>query len=263
MIDLLNKATDVLDTLPTIELILVSILFTIVALVVTGLIARRMPLDSPSSEAATDAYKIIVTFTAILLSFTLVQAMNNMKAAEALVSREGNAINQLDRLLIRYQTPGTAVIRPLLVTYVKSIITEDWPAMRNGVATDKPNLALAPLNRAITTLDGGLPIKPQLYTEMLRQLDVVNDSRQERIDSADAGVSQVIWSANAALCLLLLVLSALIRMPARLVAIGGHAIAIAILLSITYAVDQPFRGQEAVAADPIIRVLTSILARTS
>lgn len=254
---------DTLRNLPTIELLLVSLATTIVLLLGTGLVARQMRPGSPNTQAALEAYKIIVTFTAILLSFTLVQAETAKKSAEALVSREAGAMNQLDRLLIRYQTPGAADIRPLLKAYMASVVEQDWPAMRAGKATTTANKLLAPLNRAVTTLDGGISAKPQLYAEMLKQLDTINDARLERIDSSDSGVSDVIWQANGALCLVLLTLSALINLPGRLVAIGGHAVAIAILLSITFAVDQPYRGEVSVGPDPIVRALASVEARRS
>ncbi len=250
-----------LDNLPDMGLVGLSIVLAVVLVLLTGLVARRMGLDSPRARAALEAYKIIVTFSAILLSFSLVQAQATMRAVEAAVSREAGVMNQLDRVLQRYDTPATTRIRPLLRDYIRSVAHDEWPALQGGTGSPATAQRLATLTQALQQSEGGVPTKPTLYAEMLRQADSLSDLRQDRIDISGAGLPPSLWQATGVLCLLLLVLSALINVPGRFIAIGGHASAIAVLASLVFAVDLPFRGQTSVSPAPIARVLATVADR--
>ena len=252
---------DRLRELPDLLIIVMAALAALLLVAATGLIARRMRPDSQHSPAALEAYKIIVTYTAILLSFTLVQAQATLRSTEAAVSREAGAMNQLDRVLLRYRNPATDRIRPMLHDYMRAVLNDDWPAMRRGGGGVTATARLASLNRAVQSLEADAPIKPPLYAEMLKHLDGLNDARQERVDASSVGVPPVLWMATSALCLVLLMMSTLIRVPGRLVAIGGHAMAVALLWALAFIVDEPYRGETAVSALPIERVLTTAQAR--
>lgn len=252
---------DTIRDLPDLVIIFLVSAIALALVALTGLVARQLRHDSPRSPAALEAYKIIVTYTAILLSFTLLQAQNTLRLTEGAVSREAGSMNQIDRVLLRYRTAGTDRIRPLLHDYMRSVLNDEWPAMRRGGGSPTTAARLATLNRAVQTLDSDGPVKPQLYAEMLKHLDGLNDSRQERVDGSSAGVPPVLWLATTSLCVVLLFLSALIRVPGRLVAIGGHAIAIALLWALAFIVDEPYRGETAVSPAPIERVLATALSR--
>lgn len=230
----------------------------------TGLLPPRDGSEppSPTSASALQAYEVIVAFTAILLSLALVQAVGELRTTEIAVSREAGAINMLDRVLTRYGTPGTVAARPLLAAYGASLVTAEWPAMQRGEDSDATAVRLRAVNRAVQTLEGGLPSKPVLYAEMLKQLDAMNDARQERLDSNAVGLPRVLWEAAGALSAVLLLLTCFIRVRSRMITVGGHAMAIAVLATLVFVVDQPFKGQTFIGPDSIERVLTAIQART-
>ena len=248
---------------PNLLVILMASGAALLLVMATSVFRRHASVDEPGSKAALEAYKIIVTFTAITLSFSLVQAQTALVAADAAASREAGALNQLDRVLLRYQTPGADAIRPLLRTYVAAVLTNDWPALQKGTGSAEGRTSLGALNRAVQTLDGGMAVKPQLYAEMLKQLDGINDSRQERNDLSGVSLPLVLWEAIGALVGILLLLSSQIRTEGRLIAIGGHAVAVAVLMALVFIVDRPYRGEGSVSPAPIERVLATIKARTT
>ena len=185
-----------------------------------------------------------------------------MRSTETNVSREARALNTLGRVLTRYHTPATDAIRPVLLAYGQSLAKVDWPAMQRGEGSAAVTEQQRAVNKAIQTLEGGLPSKPSLYVEMLKQLDIVNDTRQERVDGSSVGLPRVLWEVVGALSAILVALSCFIRMPARLIAIGGHAMAIGMLTMLVFVVDQPFKGQTSTSPAAIERVLLAIQART-
>lgn len=192
----------------------------------------------------------------------MVQAVGALRSTETNVSREAGALNTLDRVLTRYHTPATDAIRPVLLAYGQSLAKVDWPAMQRGEGSAAVTEQQRAVNRAIQTLEGGLPSKPSLYVEMLKQLDIVNDTRQERVDGSSVGLPRVLWEVVSALSAILVALSCFIRMPTRLIAIGGHAMAIGMLTMLVFVVDQPFKGQTSTSPAAIERVLLAIQART-
>ena len=254
---------DWLRQFPDLVLIALAAVVSLGLVALTGLLHPRRGTVVPSavSTSALEAFKVIVSFTAILLSFSLVQAVGALRSTEANVSREAGALNTLDRVLTRYGTPATDAIRPALLAYGQSLVRADWPAMQRGEGSAVVTGHQRIVNKAIQTLEGGLPSKPSLYAEMLKQLDTVNDTRQERIDGSAVGLPRVLWEAIGALAAILLALSCLIRMPSRLVAIGGHAMAIGMLTMLVFVVDQPFKGQTATSPAAIERVLLAIQGR--
>ena len=192
----------------------------------------------------------------------MVQAVGALRSTETNVSREAGALNTLGRVLTRYHTPATDAIRPVLLAYGQSLAKVDWPAMQRGEGSAAVTEQQRAVNKAIQTLEGGLPSKPSLYVEMLKQLDIVNDTRQERVDGSSVGLPRVLWEVVGALSAILVALSCFIRMPARLIAIGGHAMAIGMLTMLVFVVDQPFKGQTSTSPAAIERVLLAIQART-
>lgn len=252
---------DRLYDFPAVLVIAGAGLLGLLIIMLTGPIARRTPPNASTSASALDAYKIIVTFTAILLSFSLVQANGLVHAGDSAVSVEAGALNQLDRVLLRYRSPQTDAIRVRLHVYIHAVLDQDWPAMSFGKTSSPAQARLGDLNRAVIEMSDQAGIKSQLYAEILKQLDVTNDTRQARMDSVTASLPVVFWQAIGILCLVLVGLSARIETPGRLTALGGHAIAIAVLTSLTFLVDQPHRGTISVSAAPIARTLTQVLAR--
>ena len=236
---------------------------TALALVLlTGLVARQLPTQPARSAAALDAYKVIVSFLAILLSFSLVQANALLRAADVAISAEAGAMNQLDRFLVRSHTTMTDAVRPRLQSYMQAVLKQDWPAMRQGLNASDAQSVLGNLNRAVMSLTpADLGAKAQFYPEIIKYLDAINDARQARMDSVDAGLPAVLWETTWILCTVLIVLAALNDAPSRLVALGGHAIAIGVLLALTFAVDKPHRGTVSTTPAPIERVLALVQAR--
>ena len=251
-----------LRDLPAIVLMGVVALVGLTLVMSTGFIARRMKSQASHASAALDAYKIIVSILAILLSFSLVQANMLLRSSDMAVSAEAGAMNQLDRILGRVRMPTTDAIRPKLRDYMQSVLDKDWPAMRRGHDVSDAQPALGSLNRAVLTLTpNDLGDRAQLFPEMAKYLDVINDSRQARMDAVHVGLPAVLWETTAILCTILIVLSALIDVPARLVALGGHAVAIGVLIALTFAVDQPHRGSVSTSPAPIERVLDLVRMR--
>ena len=99
----------------------------------------------------------LFTMTALVLTFTLVEAERNFRQVDSDLTAEASQLNQLDRLLTRYDTPAATILRPLVRGYAQSIVKDEWPRMLGGKPSRPASLAYAQLSRAIMAMD---PVPP-------------------------------------------------------------------------------------------------------
>src|SRR5437868_11835599 len=104
-------------------------------IVLLPLLTHRIPWLRPSAENSDFVLRLqatIFTITALVVAFTLVEAVANFRKIDALVSIEASNINRLDRLLYRYGHDSSDRVRPQLLGYARSVVGDEWPKMLRG-----------------------------------------------------------------------------------------------------------------------------------
>jgi len=216
--------------------------------------------DKDSVDFATRGQSTVIGFLAIVLSFSLVSAQANLHAVETMVSAEASQINQLDRLLLRYGDPKVAQMRGLLAAYAQSIVGEEWPLLSRG---DRSGLdsrlseTFGQLSRAVFSIDPAPGRQIEIYNQIPKEMDGLSESRGRRIEAADIRLPDIFWEIIFALGVMI--------EPSlwRAIAMGGQAMAVALLLSLVFIYDQPFKGQTSVGPDAIVKALAMMKSRTS
>jgi len=223
--------------------------------------------DKDSVDFATRGQSTVIGFLAIVLSFSLVSAQANLHAVETMVSAEASQINQLDRLLLRYGDPKVAQMRGLLAAYAQSIVGEEWPLLSRG---DRSGLdsrlseTFGQLSRAVFSIDPAPGRQIEIYNQIPKEMDGLSESRGRRIEAADIRLPDIFWEIIFALLVLLVALGVMIEPSLwRAIAMGGQAMAVALLLSLVFIYDQPFKGQTSVGPDAIVKALAMMKSRTS
>jgi hypothetical protein len=262
-----------LDSLYTLPDLAISAIFGTVMFIAVAFLPYllrpllRVTTDKDTVDFATRAQTTVIGFLAIVLSFSLVNAQLNLRNVDALVSREAAAINQMDRLLLRYSDPKVAEMRSLLAAYAQSIVNVDWPLLTQGNQSElasKSSQTFGPLSRAVYSITPLAGRQTEIYGQILKQIDDLSEMRSQRIEAANIRLPDIFWNVIFALFSLLVVLAVLIEPTlGRLVAIGGQAMAVALLLSLVFIFDQPFKGQTRIGPDAIIKVIGIMKNRTS
>ena len=227
----------------------------------------RIKGDKDTTDFAVRGQATVISFLAIVLGFSLVTAQSNLRTVEAHVSTEANDINQMDRLLVRYGDPKVSAMRSLLANYAQSIIDVEWPLMAQGAEVtlqSKGPPPLGQLSRAVYTIEPVAGRQTEIYNQILKQMDQLTEARSQRIEDSNVRLPATFWGIILALFVILLVLALLIE-PAigRAVAIGAQALAVALLLSLVFIYDAPFKGRNLVQPDEIVKVLDQMKNRTS
>jgi hypothetical protein len=249
------------------DLVILIAFSACLAAVILGLpsLVRRVPWMKPSdinTDFVLRMQATLFTMTSLVLAFTLVEAENNFRKVDALVSTEASQLNRLDRLLNRYGDPAADAVRVQLLAYAQSIVSEEWPAMLKRIPSEKTRAAFVPISRGILSLDPKTNRQTMIYGEILRSFDAVAESRDARLAAVSVALPAAYWQVVLfAVLVLLFVSSTVERTPFRATVIAAQMAVIGAFLGFVFIQDQPFKGQMAVDAEPIEQAIAIIKNR--
>jgi len=249
------------------DLVILVSFAAFLAAVILGLpfLVRRLPwmkINDINTDFVLRMQATLFTMTSLVLAFTLVEAENNFRKVDALVSTEASQLNRLDRLLNRYGDPAATAIRPQLLAYAQSIVSDEWPAMLKGIPSEKTRTAFVPISRGILSLDPQTARQTMIYGEILRSFDAVAESRDARLAAVSVALPAAYWQVVLFAVLVLLCVSSTVeRTPFRATVLAAQMAVIGAFLGFVFIQDQPFKGQMAVDADPIAHAIGIIKNR--
>jgi len=216
------------------------------------------------ADLALNIHNSLSTLLALIIAFSLVQAVATYKQTEHIVRQEAVRINNLDRLLIRYGNPELETVRTALRAYAQSIVTDEWPEMDAGHMSPKTDALFKPVSKGVIEIKPSNPREVAIYNEMLKISDSLADSRSDRLDAAEFAIPGIFWLMIGTLLLLKTVLSAYAeRSRSADVVLAVQMAAFSSLLALTFSFDEPLKGESGIKPEPIIEVIQTITKRTS
>jgi hypothetical protein len=222
----------------------------------------RIRISGDHSEAARDALGLVTGFTGAVLAFSLVQAQGNLRNLEMRVGTEAHDLAQLDRWLVWYGDPTNDGIRASLREYADSIVSDEWPELRKGAASERTAALFIPVSRGILAMQPTPRLGSVIFGETLKTADALASDRAERVDAAaHVKLPRIFWETIVALLVVLVLLATRVEATrGRAVALGAQGFALALLVALVFIFDQPFKGQTAVSPEPIAEVLAKMQA---
>jgi hypothetical protein len=113
----------------------------------------RIQVQSDNAKTAHDALTVVIGIVGLILAFSLVQEQNNVRNLEAQIGTEANNLDQLDRLFVRFGTPGDDALRISLRKYANSILTDEWRELRKGRASLRTTRQFRELAQDVSAID--------------------------------------------------------------------------------------------------------------
>jgi hypothetical protein len=253
--------TDVIYRFSNSVLAVVFVGVAVTASVLLPLIGTRLLKQEQAAARAgfaLDAFKLIGPVIAVFTAFTLLQALNRYREAETLVLREATEITQLDRALRRIG-PEAAPIRAELAAYGRSVVTQEWPALKSGRESAATQALFHDLIDHVHAVHQRTDIEVAIREAVDDAADELMDARALRLNAATTGLPIIFWQVLGSLIVLLAAEALLFRFDWNLVVPkAGYAAAIALLVALLVILDYPFRGQQSVGPEPITRALEHI-----
>ena len=189
----------------------------------------------------------LFTLTALVLTFTLVEAERNFRQVDSDVTAEASQLNQIDRLLTRYDTPAATSLRPLVRAYAQSIARDEWPRMLQGQVSRSTSVAYAQLSRGIMAMSPEAGRQSLIFAELLKSLDAAAESRDRRLANVRVRLPGLYWVVILFGTLMVLFVSSTIG-PTRLrtAVLGAQLAVLGAFIGFAFIMDAPFLGETAV-----------------
>lgn len=240
---------DWIYTLPDDLITLLAVVIVVGGVLIAGLCFRAIlgPRTITNFGALLDSYRLMITLTGIVLAFSLVQAETNLRDVSSLIAREADTLDLVARELGHLQGPAVAELRARLVLYGEGILREEWPLLARGRHSRRLDGSFTELLHFAQQIQPGSPEQEVVYTEMLKNLDLLAYLRDERISDARERLPPVFWHAVELMTLVSILLAAPVPPSiANSFATLLPAAAIAVLIGLMAIIDVPFKGQSAV-----------------
>jgi hypothetical protein len=135
----------------------------------------------------------IATTLGAMIAFAMVEALGDYHSIATIVSTEASQINNLDRLLTRYGDHQFDEIRKDLIIYAQSIVHDEWPELYLGYRNEKTQKAWAPISRGALKIHPTNQREASLYSDILKAIDAIAETRDDRIASASMKIPYVFW----------------------------------------------------------------------
>ena len=222
----------------------------------------RRPASAEQHDAALEVWKFMGTLTAVFLIFLLVQSMNYFREAEVAVSREAGNIVQLDRALATVGPAQSGTARIRLRDYTSSVIAQEWPAMLRGEDSPPTAAALQRLQDVIASVLTSDPDQAARH-QVLKNFNDVEDDRSGRAGTAGGSLPPALWCIASGLFALIITTVSYLdaaKVVSRMVAL--HATGLALLASLLFIMDGPYKGYVSVSPRPLEKALVLITARS-
>jgi hypothetical protein len=169
---------------------------TLLSLVGLVLVRRYVDVRSltANNEITGHKFATIGVLYAVTLAFAIIVVWGKFADAELDVVHEAGAAEGIYRLSHGVFSDKTgAAVRSAVANYLEAAINDDWPAMDRG-AVGAGGAAKEALDAVYSTLvSSSGQADTAVVSEMLRQADVVAQSRRARLIASQGAVPNLLW----------------------------------------------------------------------
>src|SRR5438270_4057294 len=138
---------------------------------------------------------VVGTAFAVLLAFVTFAAFQTYKGAKSGAQSEAVAVLDMSRTAAFFPAQQRDGLRAELVCYGRAVISQEWPAMRNGQRSSLVERWIAGYRDLFGRLDLRLPREQLGFQELLAEARNRTDGLRERLSEATPSVPEPLWLA--------------------------------------------------------------------
>jgi len=161
-------------------------------------VQRRVPAEQRKSRT-TGLQQIsqgLGAMFGVIVGFSAVLVLNKYHAAQQTVQSEAADVEEIYRLAQPLPESKREQIQGLAVSYARVVVDEEWPAMREGEATEHADALAEELRKGIQ--DGykvSTGAERLFGGELLDAVDDLEEDRDARLIEARTGLPAIVWVA--------------------------------------------------------------------
>ena len=253
--------------LPTLPLWLSGLLLvgatTLVVALGPVLVRRFVPVGRLATNNNVAGYKFstLGVLYAVTLAFAVIVVWEKFRDAKSAVVQEAGAVTVLHQLSGGLDPARRAEVRGMLVHYIRTVITDDWPEMAQGKPGRESGRVLTDLYAAVLSYDPDTQRGGVLLSEMLDQLNLVTQSRRQRFSLASGIVPGVVWLVlvgGAVVTIAFTFLFGTEDLQVQVLMTGMLALVMFMGLFVVVSIEHPFTGPVRVMPEPLVLALETI-----
>ena len=244
--------------------VVVFVVLSLLGLVVSRPLVRRLLDASPvHNDIVSFVFAGIGVFYGLAMGLIAVATWEDFTDVDGLVGKEAAAIAGLYRDLDGYPQPLRGQFEAMLQDYTRHVIQKDWPAHRRGNVEEEGSEVLDVFEDKIMAFEPSNEREKIVHSDVLHSLDTVVELRRLRLQSVSTGLPASLWSVvliGAALNIALTYLFWVENRWLHAVLVATLATFIGLLIFLTAAMDNPFRGEFSVSPDAYQMVLDNVMS---
>lgn len=196
---------------------------------------------------------VVASLFGLLLAFVIVIEYQNFGNAQDNVGQEADSLAAITRDSNAFSSSQGARIRGAIATYVRAVVVDEWPDLREGHESGR---ASEDVNAISVALLAVIPTSPQataFYNDSVSQLNEALIARRNRLGTAAGGVPSLVLTLMLVGALVILGYVMLVGSRSFWFhAVGACSIALVVALSLVVLVElrYPFSGSLVVSSDP-------------
>jgi hypothetical protein len=246
----------ILNTVPTVVLLVVVVAFTLALVVLAVWLIRRLvpaTREGFHAEVSAPMLGVVAALFGLLLAFVIIIAYQNYLSAGADVSREADALASIVRDSAAFPQRDGVRVRAAVGSYARAVTYDEWPQMRQGRESGAASRALGGVVAALQTTQPRSPAATSFYNDSVSQLNNALVARRDRLEAASGGLP---WELTA-----LILFSAFVILGYALLVGSPHfwfhalgpvsiAIVVAFSLVVLFDLSYPFSGNVTISPQP-------------
>jgi hypothetical protein len=206
----------------------------------------------------------IMVFYGLVLALIAVRVFEVYSESSRIVSTEATAIAMLYRDAGSYPEPARSGLQTALRDYVENVIHEAWPLQRRGRIPEGGVAKMDSVQARLAEFEPATEGQKALHAEAWSAYNRVIEARRARLDAVTTGLPAVMWMVVLLGAAISLSASSFfhvddVRLHATLVTL--LATFIASVIFVVLAMDQPFRGDLGISAEPYQLIYDHLMTR--
>jgi hypothetical protein len=205
----------------------------------------------------------IGVFYGLALGLIAVATWEDFSGVDSQVSKEVASLAALYDDLDGYPQPIRVNLEKELRDYTRFIVEKEWPLHRKGQINEDGTKLLAHIEDEIMAFEPTREREKIIHAEVIRSLDEVVEARRLRLGAVTTGLPAPLWAVvliGAVLNTSLLYLFWVENLPLHAILVAIFATFIALLIFLTAAMDNPFRGEFSISPDGFQELLDKVMA---
>ncbi|MGV9615211.1 bestrophin-like domain [Nocardia xishanensis] len=202
-------------------------------------------------------------FYGLLLGLIAAATYESYDTAQSLVADEAASLGTLYREVSAYPEPQRSLLQKDLVDYADNVLTEAWPALREGREPMGGTALVTRFEVNLLAFEPKTTAQEIVHAATIEQFARFDSDRRHRINATAGGLPDVLWwviLVGGAINVVLLCMFSLNR-DAHLLLGGLFAFFLGAMIFLIAAMDYPFRGDLSISPDPFESMYVNVMGR--